>query len=164
MKQINTFMQDHPIKIAFCAYWALLLIFIYFAFVSLYPFKVFEMVEPIKFNAPVYAGETATYQIHFKKHRQVYATVHRQLVNGTTITMADIISDSPTGEHTYTSYIDIPDYVKPGTHQMIWTGTYELNFPFYTRVISIRYLSDSFEVKPPRAGIHDYHAQSKAQL
>jgi len=139
----TNFFKNHPIKVVFLFYWLVVVFFAYLCLVSLYPIKVFEMVS-IKFDEPVHAGKVATYKLHYKKYWAVPGTVSRQLVNSQIITFPDITVNSEVGEHTKGSYLEIPEYIKSGEHHMVWTVTYDISFPFYTRTLTYRYKSEPF--------------------
>lgn len=147
---IKVFMKEHPIKLAFCAYWALVVILVYFLIVAFYPFKIFEMTAPIKIITPAYAGEVAFYEVYYKKYRQIPAKVNKQLVNGVNISFAEVVVNAPIGEDHIGGYLPIPEYIKTGTHTLVWTATYILYFPFYDRTIEYRYESEPFEILPSR--------------
>jgi predicted membrane-bound mannosyltransferase len=147
---MREYMKEHPMKIAFLFYWILVFILVYFLIVAFYPFKIFEMVEPITIIEPAYAGEVAFYKVHYKKYRQVSARVSKQLVNGVNIAFAEVVVNAPVGENDLGGYLPIPEYAKPGTHTLIWTVTYVMHFPFYDRDIEYRHESKPFTILPSR--------------
>lgn len=138
--------EKHSFNGVLVIYSILVLLFCYISFVAYYPFHIFELVEPIKFTAPVYAGETAEYTIHYKKNINAEAEVSRQLINGHSIGYSEVTVNNPVGEHTRKAYLDIPNYAHPGTYKVVWTAKYHLHFPFYTREIKYRYESEPFQI------------------
>lgn len=113
----------------------------YIAFCLFWPVKTLEIVgyndsNPVVIqNDVIHKGDILIYDLNYCKYTNKSSIVHRSLIDGQIINLADTPGRLPTGCHTTTIQTAIiPETINPGTYYLDVTVEYDVN-PFRTEYL-----------------------------
>ena len=127
--------------------WVLLLVFAYSMFWPVNPMVIHnysdDMPVPVVTKV-LLPGETLQYELDYCKNTDIRPVVHRTLIDGQIITLADTSGGLPRGcRKTTIANVVIPPTINPGEYYLDVTLDYQINF---FRVERVHYRTEYFTV------------------
>ena len=118
----------------------------------LYPYKPLVFTSPVTLDKKEYhTGDRLTYTFSYCKSNATTGMVYRAIINGTVTNFTPMVSDLPTGCHTFSrSDIIIPEFLDQDFYHLKTTGIYQVN-PI--RTVEVRWESKPFLVKQKNENI-----------
>ena len=111
--------------------------YILLAFISLWPFRVFEFITPVKPLGEWRAGGTISYQMDVIKYKPIQAASTTYLKNDKfTIHVGSHPSNYPVGRRTSVSIGDLDPHTPPGKYWFHFSGVWPVNILNNQTVVS----------------------------